>query len=137
VSLCRALGADIVIAVDLGWAKVGYFRERREAKSAPKPAREANDVAWWERVLRLAAVGKEEPPDSMPSVLTVFLTSIDVMQVRIGRSRQAGDPADALVVPILPSIGMMDWHRAAEVVDEGYAAAERMRPMLEHLLGKF
>jgi len=137
VSLCRALGADVVIALDLGWAKVGYFRERREAKSAPKPAREANDLAWWERVLRLAAVGKEEPPDSMPSVLTVFLTSIDVMQVRIGRSRQAGDPADALVVPILPSIGMMDWHRAAEVVDEGYAAAERMRPMLEHLLGKF
>ena len=134
VSLCRALGADIVIAVDLGWAKVGYFRERREAKSAPKPAREANDVAWWERVLRLAAVGKEEPPDSMPSILTVFLTSIDVMQVRIGRSRQAGDPADALIAPILPGLGMMDWHRAAEVIDEGYAVTERMRPMLDHLL---
>jgi NTE family protein len=134
VSLCRALGADIVIAVDLGWAKVGYFRERRDAKSPPKPSRDANDLAWWERVLRLAAVGKEEPPDSMPSVLTVFITSIDVMQVRIGRSRQAGDPADALLTPILPNICMMDWHRAAEVIDEGYAVTERMRPMLEHLL---
>jgi NTE family protein len=126
VSLCRALGADIVIAVDLGWAKVGYFRERRDAKSPPKPSRDANDLAWWERVLRLAAVGKE--------VLTVFITSIDVMQVRIGRSRQAGDPADALLTPILPNIGMMDWHRAAEIIDEGYAVTERMRPMLEHLL---
>ena len=135
VSLCRALGADVVIAVDLGWAKLGYFRERRDAKIPPRPARDANDLAWWERVLRLAAVGKEEPPDSMPSVLAVFITSIDVMQVRIGRSRQAGDPADALLTPILPGIGMMDWHRAAEVIEEGYAVTARMRPMLEHLLG--
>jgi NTE family protein len=134
VSLCRALGADVVIAVDLGWAKLGYFRERRDARFPPKPARDANDLAWWERVLRLAAVGKEEPSDSMPSVLAVFITSIDIMQVRIGRSRQAGDPADALLTPILPGIGMMDWHRAAEVIDEGYAVTERMRPMLEHLL---
>jgi NTE family protein len=134
VSLCRALGADIVIAVDLGWAKVGYFRERREAKSAPKPARDAGELAWWERALRLAAAGKDEPPDSMPSILTVFMTSIDVMQVRIGRSRQAGDPADALLTPILPSIGMMDWHRAAEAIEEGRAVTEHMRPMLEHLL---
>ncbi|HET9736178.1 MAG TPA: patatin-like phospholipase family protein, partial [Burkholderiales bacterium] len=89
VSLCRALGADIVIAVDLGWAKLGYFRERRDAKFPPKLAHDTNDLAWWERVLRLAAVGKEEPADSMPSVLAVFITSIDIMQVRIGRSRQA------------------------------------------------
>jgi NTE family protein len=57
------------------------------------------------------------------------------MQVRIGRSRQAGDPAEALVAPILPGFGMMDWHRAGEAIDEGRAATERMRPMLEHLLG--
>jgi NTE family protein len=57
------------------------------------------------------------------------------MQVRIGRSRQAGDPADALVAPILPGFGMMDWHRASEAIDEGRAATERMRPMLEHLRG--
>jgi len=70
----------------------------------------------------------------MTSVLTMFITSIDVMQVRIGRSRQAGDPADALLTPILPNIGMMDWQRAAEIIDEGQAVTERMRPMLEHLL---
>jgi NTE family protein len=134
VSLCRALGADIVIAVDLGWAKIGYFRERRDAKSAPKPSRDENELAWWERALRLAAAGAEEPPDSMPSVLTVFITSIDIMQVRIGRSRQAGDPADVLLAPILPGIGMMDFHRAAEVIGEGHGVTERMRPMLEHLL---
>ena len=134
VSLCRALGAEAVIAVDLGWAKLGYYRERREAKAAAAP-RETGELAWWERALRLAAAGKDEPGESMPSILTVFLTSIDVMQVRIGRSRQAGDPAEALVAPILPGFRMMDWHRAGEAIDEGRAATERMRPMLEHLLG--
>jgi NTE family protein len=133
VSMCRALGADVVIAVDLGWAKLGYYRERTRAK----PERGAEgQAAWWERILRLAAVGKEEPAGSMPSVLHVFLTSIDVMQVRIGRSRQAGDPADALIAPILPDFAMMDWHRAREAIGEGRAATERMRPMIDHLLGR-
>jgi NTE family protein len=133
VSMCRALGADVVIAVDLGWAKLGYYRERGQAKLSRDAAGQA---AWWERILRLAAVGKEEPAGGMPSVLNVFLTSIDVMQVRIGRSRQAGEPADALVAPILPDFGMMDWHRAPEAIEEGRAATERMRPMIEHLLGR-
>src|SRR5574341_1055149 len=132
VSMCRALGADVVIAVDLGWAKLGYFRERGQAK--PERSTEGQ-AAWWERILRLAAVGKEEPASSMPSFLHVFLTSIDVMQVRIGRSRQAGDPADALIAPILPDFGMMDWHRASAAIGEGRAATVRMRPMIEHLLG--
>jgi NTE family protein len=133
VSMCRALGADIVIAVDLGWAKLGFYRERGQAKPEPQPSEQA---AWWERLLRLSAEGKEEPGGSMPSVLSVFLTSIDVMQVRIGRSRQAGEPADALIAPILPDFGMMDFHRAPEAISEGRAATERMRPMIEHLLGR-
>src|SRR5204862_6107501 len=28
VSMCRALGADLVIAVDLSWGKLGVYRER-------------------------------------------------------------------------------------------------------------
>ena len=32
VSMCRALGADVVIAVDLGWSKLGFHREREPAR---------------------------------------------------------------------------------------------------------
>jgi NTE family protein len=132
VSMCRALGADLVIAVDLGWAKLGYYRERaREQADAGEPGK----AAWWSRFLpaRPDEAGGERP--DMPSALGVFFSSFDIMQVRVGRSRLAGEPADALITPILPDFAMMDFHRAREAIDEGKAAAERARPVLEHLIG--
>jgi len=132
VSMCRALGADIVIAVDLGWAKLGYYRERaRQQADEAEPGK----AAWWSRFLpaREAEIADESP--HMPSALAVFFSSFDIMQVRVGRSRLAGEPADALITPILPDFAMMDFHRAREAIDEGKAAAERARPVLEHLIG--
>jgi NTE family protein len=133
VSMCRALGADIVIAIDLGWAKLGYYRERAREQESEADARR---TAWWSRFMpaRAEAAAAVESPD-MPSALGVFFASFDIMQVRVGRSRLAGEPADALVTPILPDFAMMDFHRAREAIDEGHAAAERVRPVLEHLIG--
>lgn len=102
VSLCRALGAEVVIAVDLGWAKLGRHRASAEA--------------------------------AMPSVLEVFVTSMDIMQVRAARSRLAGEPADALVTPLLPGFGTMEFHRAREAIDEGRAAVQRMLPLIRQVL---
>jgi len=132
VSMCRALGADLVIAVDLGWAKLGYYRERARDQ---EDAADHGKPGWWSRFLpaRPDEAGGESP--DMPSALGVFFSSFDIMQVRIGRSRLAGEPADALITPILPDFAMMDFHRAREAIDEGKAAAERARPVLEHLIG--
>jgi NTE family protein len=132
VSMCRALGADLVIAVDLGWAKLGYYRERARDQ---EDAADHGKPGWWSRFLpaRPDEAGGEGP--DMPSALGVFFSSFDIMQVRIGRSRLAGEPADALITPILPDFSMMDFHRAREAIDEGKAAAERARPVLEHLIG--
>jgi len=132
VSVCRALGADIVIAVDLGWSKLGYYRERARDRSAMQAD---GEPVWWDRFLPFRGGGEKRPQDSMPSVLEVFLTSMEVMQVRVARSRLAGEPADALIAPILPDFGMMEFHRAGEAIAEGRAATERGRAVLEHLLG--
>jgi len=129
VSLCRALGAEVVIAVDLGMAKLGYFRDRARARAAQTAG---DGQRWWARWLPPKA---EEAGDSMPSALNVFMSSMDVMQVRIGRSRLAGEPADLLITPVLPDMRSLEFHRAAEAMAEGRAATVRMRPMLEHLLG--
>jgi NTE family protein len=118
--------------VDLGWAKLGYYRERAREKELPEAA---GKPAWWGRFLPARPVEASRDNPDMPSALGVFFSSFDIMQVRIGRSRLAGEPADALITPILPDFAMMDFDRAGEAIDEGVAAAERARPILDHLLG--
>jgi NTE family protein len=130
VSMCRALGADVVIAVDLGWSKLGIYRERERAKAG-----DDGKPAWWHRFLPARAGSAVAENPDMPSALGVFFTSFDIMQVRVGRGRLGGEPADVLVTPILPDFAMMDFDRAREAIDEGRAATERARPVLEHLLG--
>lgn len=127
VSLCRALGADIVIAVDLGSDVVGRSI-RRQAPATP-----LHGADWTKRLLTSLGLKREH---GHPSVATVISTSINIMQARIARSRLAGDPADALVAPRLAHLGLMDFHRAAEAIEEGAAAVKRMLPAIEFALNQ-
>ena len=110
VSLCRAMGADVVIAVDLNWDLIG---RRRWAQNS----------------------GAAREPGDTPSVLEVLSTSLNIMQVRITQSRLAGEPADAVIRPRLAGVAAMDYHRAAISIAEGERAAERALPQIEELLG--
>lgn len=134
VSLCRALGADIVIAVDLGSDLVG------SRFSAPSGAAETAPVASWRRLLPGYAARPGGTPanggeSAAPSLVAVLTTSINIMQTRIARSRLAGDPAEVLVRPRLANLGLMDFHRAAEAIEEGRRAVRRMLPAIRHALG--
>jgi len=124
VSLCRALGADIVIAVDLGMDTIGL---RQRAGDAPAKA-----PAWRKAVGRW--LGREGEGDAAPPALADVVTnSIAIMQARIARSRLAGEPADALIAPRLGQLGLLDFHRAGEAIDAGRKATEYMLPLLESL----
>ena len=69
VNMCRALGAEVVIAVDLGWAKLGYYRERE--RDDPAKADDGKP-AWWERFLPARAGSAVDADPGMPSALGVF-----------------------------------------------------------------
>jgi len=60
----------------------------------------------------------------MPSLYDVLANSINIMQVRIGRSRMAGDPPEMLVTPRLADFGLLDFERSAEAIEEGERALE-------------
>ncbi len=135
VSMCRALGAEIVIAVDL----VGAKRLRRRADRVPAAEEEASKapLSWMDRfdwlARRVAPGGGTDAPAELPSILEVYMSSIDIMQVRVARSRLAGEPADVLITPLLPDFTTIDFHRAREAIVEGRAAVERMLPMINHV----
>ncbi|MBT0963657.1 patatin-like phospholipase RssA [Denitromonas iodatirespirans] len=135
VSLCRAMGADIVIAVDLGSDIVGRARRRmtRSVKPVVDPAAERS---WAERLLDRFGLNDAQKGDDEFSMLDVLNTSINIMQVRIARSRLAGEPADVLIAPRVGQVGPMDYHRAKEAIAEGEAAVTRMMPAIRYALGQ-
>jgi NTE family protein len=117
VSLARAMGADIVIAVDLSAGLVGRNLLVNEAH-ASRPS----FVGDWVR-RGLSRFWRDDAAETRrPSVLNVIATSLDVMQVRITRSRMAGEPPDVVVAPRLGSLGLLDFHRADEAIREGERA---------------
>ena len=137
VSLCRAMGADIVIAVDLNW----HLMLRRgwaetEADAAPEPAEADDGPAGFLDMLRhkFWPPGGTSNARALPSMLEVLSASLNIMQVRITNGRLAGEPADAIIRPRLGDIGMMDFHRAAEAIAEGERAAALALKNVEDLL---
>lgn len=126
VSLTRAMGADIVIAVDLNADLVGQHRRIEE----PTPAAAPGQINEWLRRLRPARTAEEV---RLPSMLDVVTGSLNIMQVRITRSRMAGDPPDVVIAPRLAHLGLLDYHRAAEAIAEGQRAVELNRHQLQML----
>jgi NTE family protein len=139
VSMCRALGAELVVAVDLSWGKLGPYRRSKERDAAPpeEPSWLGRLTSGWgqsqAKQVDPSIVKRDEP--SIPSIFDVFMTSLDIVEMRVARSRLAGDPADVLITPLLPDFATMDFHRAQEAISEGRAAVARMGPLLEQVLG--
>ena len=135
VSLCRALGADIVIAVDLNWDLVG--RRNRVSGNDQKEEAGEDNGSLVDTILARFRPGKRRKQDGepdMPSMLDVLGTSLNIMQVRITQSRLAGEPADAMIRPRLSDIAAMDFHRAPAAIAEGEKAAQHALPMIQELL---
>jgi len=132
VSLARVMGAEIIIAVDLCSDLVG----RRPAEA---PLREPEPGFYGEWMAKLHDyLGDLIPalsPDApvMPSMLEVLTSSVYIMQVRIARSRLAGDPPDLVITPRLGHLGLLDFHRAEEAIAEGRQAVARIGHALPEL----
>jgi NTE family protein len=142
VSLCRAMGADIVIAVDLNWELVMRRRPLSRMQAAADKEVEQVKLATaltysgrLEALLaRLWPFGSAPKSAGLPSMFGVMSASLNIMQVRITQSRLAGEPADAMIRPRLPDIGAMDFHRGSIAIDEGERATELALPMIRGLL---
>jgi NTE family protein len=132
VSMCRALGAEIVIAVDLSWGKLGPYRNMGRELPAEPPQAPGWLERWRPRVLGGARVKSDEP--QIPSIFEVFNTALDIVEQRVARSRLSGEPADVMITPLLPNFGTMEYHRAKEAIAEGRAAVERMLPLIQQII---
>jgi len=141
VSLCRAMGANVVIAVNLNGDIVGKH-SRGQASQQESAVKEGTP---WERVSAQLINSLHERKDNIlsrlfgdsiesPGLFDVVASSINIMQDRITRSRMAGDPPEIILSPRLSELGLMEFDQAAIAIEEGRACVQEMRPALEHLL---
>jgi len=144
-SLARAMGADIVIAVDLNadilhrhMHPLAVVREAPDTppEAAPAPEPEPDPAAGWMRRVRAWMPTRGDAPAAAPkpSVLDVVMTSVTIMQMRITRSRMAGDPPEVVIAPSLAHLGLLDFHRAAEAIAEGRRATQAALPQLRRFM---
>lgn len=132
VSMCRAMGADIVIAVNLNSELTGNrarseSREARLALNLPQSELIRRIVGGLapirERVGAILPAADEQP--RRPGIFETMSAAIDIMQDRITRSRLAGDPPDVLISPHLAHMGLLEFDRSEEAIEEGLAAVRR------------
>jgi NTE family protein len=156
VNLCRHLGADIVIAVNLN----ADFRpqsaeenvqehEQNQQKTNDFFSKSQAQIQQWFK----SDDGKndeaqiedkpQKKPDDMsniktmskaPSMIGVMSSSLDILQARVARSRLAGEPPDILIEPQLRQFSMMEFYRAEELIEEGRNSVIRIAEQIKYQL---
>ena len=117
VSVCRAMGADVVIGVNLNGNIIGKHCRKETFWREGDRVSETNSDNKGRKLFKKRA--KE------PGLFESIAGSINIVQDRITRSRLAGDPPDILLTPDVAQIGLMEFHRAEEAIDGGRASVEK------------
>ena len=121
VSVCRALGARVVIAVNLNWDAFGRGAVIPNLEAAEEITIEPSEPAKGGG----GAVRQLLNRESAPGISSVMVDALNIIQDRIARSRLAGDPPDVIIAPRLGSIGLFDFHLAGEAIELGEQAVEK------------
>jgi len=142
VSLCHALGADIVIGVNLNGhlgkmsaleARLGTRKRAVEQNSQSRAAGWTSPERWAELFGGLLSAVRGQDKRAEPGLFHVIAASVNIMQDRITRSRMVGDPPMVLLAPDLGHFELMDFHRADEAIGIGRDAAFRARAEFDEL----
>ena len=132
ISLCRAMGARIVIAVNLGLDMGG--RVTRVNQKPMLPFNQRLLGALLPRHRGAGWVSSDGNRRQQPSISETFLGAIDIMQDRIAQNHLAAQTPEVILSPRLGQIGIFDYHRAAQAIDAGREAVERMQPVIREAL---
>ena len=142
VTAARALGAEIVIAVNLsgagygrgtviqdfgGESEFGSYAEavaRDQERGLLSPVREAAS--------RMRDLFRRRR--GTPGFAQVMIDAFNITQDRITRARLAGDPPDVIASPQLAELGLFEFHRAAAAIAAGRESMLRVLPQIHEIV---
>lgn len=139
VSACRALGADIVIGVNLNAdilnRRTRPVRTKRTAEDTASPVKGVLEN------LRKQAQGvsgvlftDNDNTDRAPGLFYSISKSINIFQDQITRRRLQADPADVIIEPRVGDIGLLEFQRAGDAIEEGDARLTEALPKIRDLI---
>jgi len=139
VSVARALGARLVIAVNVNTDMFGRGAAIPDQGAVPEPEPPIEEEVASRGLFGLFGGEKSAKrrlfgTAARPGLSTVMVEAFNIMQDRITRARLAGDPPDVLISPRVGRIGLFDFHRAQEAINLGSEAAERALEGLDEVI---
>ncbi len=140
VSVCRAMGARLVIAVGLQTDAFGkgaldesaLFSDGENENGESSPSLTETLKTSPQRMFMRQLFGSTP---KAPGLGTVMLAALNIVMDRLGRSRMAGDPPDVLIAPRVGHISLIDFDRAAEAIAIGEEAFAEALPRIKEAMG--
>jgi len=134
VSVCRALDADIVIAVNLNDSVAGQYLQA-ETNSDQQAAAEDNESSSLLDKVRnyTAALFQSSDNSNNPGLFDSIAASINIVHDRITRSRMAGDPPDLVLSPQMRDLALLEFYRAREGIEEGRRCVQQQSERIARL----
>ena len=141
VSLCRALGAEVVIAVNLNADIINSYEviqnddeDLDDPTKKSQSSQEHSDgeaMDFWDKTKNklqdvFGLISADGTKVKEPKGIDVISNSIHIMSSHLTRSRLAGEPPDVLLQPRLTDVGLLQLHKAKSCIAEGRACVERM-----------
>ena len=145
VSVCRIMGADFVIAIDVNLRAAPLKRKPvKKPQPATPPQSIANLLASLSKLMTQLSSSPEStshrwiaPPKNEVDPLSIFdvLTrSFRLVENQITRRELALNPPDILIQPEVGDIMTLDFHRGPEAIAAGIRAVDEVLPQLQQLL---
>lgn len=136
VSACRAFEQKIVLAINLSSGVFGRsaivrsssFSEEEQA-AADQIEENAGLTSWFAFTKSQNSIAAQKR--SRLGLTGVMIEAFNIIQDKIVRSRLAGDPPDFTIRPQLNGIGLADFHKAEEAIEQGYVVAKMKLKTLE------
>ena len=137
VSVCRTMGAERIIAVDLNYGRVKDTRAKnstvkeKSALASQRPNFDAGQIfEWLERNTKQFDIELPNPlkawmeRHALPNVFDVLGNTLGIIESQIAATRLQVDKPDLLIQPNVGDIRFMDFVHAGEMIEEGRRAAK-------------
>jgi len=131
VTVCRALGAELVIAVNIIGDPLFRGTVVSDQIAVDRSSQAIGEQAPMSGATGLLSGMRAKPSSELrraPGIAAAMMDAFNITQDRISRSRLAGDPPDVMIAARLGKVGLFDFHRADELIAMGRDAVRRALP---------